>query len=104
MASTSRLDRASPRPVPSTAVVLGAEPLEGHEQPLEWSAAMPGPGVGRRDAHAAVAVGARSATRDRAALAVVLDRVGEQVEQDLLEALAVGEHVRVARRRRLTQT
>ena len=79
--------------------LLGAEPLEGVEKPGQPIRAEAGAGVGHRDASeggkAALLRGAEDlvANRDGAAGAVVFDGVAEQVQQHLLEPLAIGLHV-----------
>jgi hypothetical protein len=55
---------------------------------------MPGPPIGHLDQHG-VPVPAQGQD-GRASLPVVLDRVRQQVQQDLLEALPIGQEVRVA--------
>jgi hypothetical protein len=77
--------------------LLPAQPLEGHEQPLQgcrWDA---GPGVADRDPQP-LARDPLAPEADSAARTVVLDRVGQQVQQDLLEALPVAEDMVVAGR------
>ena len=74
--------------------LLGPQALEGRKQPFQ--------SVGR-DARAGVdhlepqpaRRGGRIRKRDRAPLAVVFDRVGEEVQQHLLEPLRVGQNVLV---------
>jgi hypothetical protein len=69
--------------------VLGAEAVELGEQPRQLVGGDARTGVGDRDADAAVVAGV-AGEADAAAVAVVLDRVGRQVQQDLLEPLPVG--------------
>ena len=86
--------RPSPRPGPATApgrgrcprrrVALGAEALERREQPLEVARARCRGPVSVTRCAAAGRRRARSATRPSPPGAVVLDRVRQQVEQDLL--------------------
>ena len=79
---------------------VGAEPLERQEQRARARPrAMPAAGVG--DSDSAARRSGIDVQRDahRPARPVVLDGVGEEVEQHLLEALAVGQHELVAARR-----
>ena len=69
--------------------VLGAEAVELGEQPRQLVGGDARTGVGDRNADAAVVAGV-AAESDAPAVAVVLDRVGRQVQQDLLEPLGVG--------------
>src|SRR5690606_13055362 len=73
--------------------MLGTEPLEGNEQlvhPLRWDA-----GAGVPDAEADPLVGRLADDPHLATFAIVLDRVGEEVEHHLSEPLPVGVHVEV---------
>ena len=92
MASARRLESGRPSPVPSMALGWLATRSKGTKSRSMASAGDAQPGVGDLDAQPAA--GHRLAVQvDAAALAVVLDGVGQQVEQDLLEPLAVAEDV-----------
>jgi hypothetical protein len=64
--------------------LLAAEALEGHEQLVDGLRGDPGAAVGHLDLEP-LGAGGPAGQLDPAAGAVVLDRVGEQVEQHLLE-------------------
>jgi hypothetical protein len=69
--------------------VLGAEAVELGEQPRQLVGGDARTGVGDRDAEAAV-VAVVAGEADAAAVVVVFDGVGRQVQQDLLEPLPGG--------------
>ena len=70
----------------------------GDEQLLDRGLVETRPRVRDADAHALAAVGALDRHANLAAAPVVLDRVRDQVDQHLLQALVVREHVAVAAR------
>jgi hypothetical protein len=78
--------------------VFGAEAVEPGEQPRELVGGDARTGVGDRDTDTAILAG-MTGKADAAAVAVVLDRIGGQVQQHLLEPLAVGLDGRGALRR-----
>ena len=92
------LRQREPEPGALDARLLGAEPLERPEHQRELFGRDARAGVGHFDLDL-VAIHAGT-DRRRAAVAVVLHGVGQQVEQDLAEPLPVGEDVdsRAARR------
>ena len=69
--------------------MFGAEAVVLGEQPRELVGGDARTGVGDRDTDAAI-LADMTGNADAAAVAVVLDRVGGQVQQHLLEPLAVG--------------
>ena len=92
MASIRRLERARPMPVPSMPVLRCPQPLEGHKEPGHLVGTQARAGI----AHQQTQPLARllcAGQRDLAPVAVVLDGVGDQVEQDLLEPLLIGQDV-----------
>src|SRR6266542_219793 len=95
MASTSWRDSARPSPVPSIPAVA-ASSRSKDEQPGDVTLGDPAPGVDDVDAQPITGPGL-GAERHVASWVVVLDGVGEQVEQDLPEPLVVGSHIGVGR-------
>ncbi len=87
------------RPVPFLARAASPALLEGLEDPLSIGLRHPDAGVG--DGEVSTSASACAArTCHRAAVAGELDRVGDQVEHDLLEPELVGVRPRSRRRRR----
>ncbi len=87
---------------PLDGALLARQPLERDEQQLQWLRGDARSGVGHGDAQPLVD-DPLADDMDTAALAVVLDRVGQQVGQDLPEPLAVSEHIAVTGARRVHQ-
>ena len=94
IASTRCLDRASPRPVPSTALRLGAQAIERREQPRR--------ACRRRSRARCRRPRIRSAARRRGLAGhaspcrprrLYLTAFDSEVQQHLLQALPVGQHV-----------
>ena len=71
---------------------VGSESFKRHKQKLEMLGADAGTGVGNLEANPC-RLALFTGNRNRAADAVVLDRVGDQIQQNLLEPLAVGEYI-----------
>jgi hypothetical protein len=92
--TTMRCASASPMPVPSIWVSLGSEPFEGHEEPAHFVCGNAGTGIANAYENRA----ARDLGSDHhfAVLAVELDGVGQQVQENLLQPLAVGGYVKPA--------
>ncbi len=90
IASTSPLDSVSPSPVPSTPFCSASRRSNGANSRCIFSGAMPGP-VSVTLIRTSYPLPPRR-NGDRAPLPVVLDGVGQQVQQDLLEPLEVGAH------------
>ena len=86
--STRLLDRASPRPVPSGRSPFVASACWNSSKMRSWSsAAIPGPVSGTAILHLAVSL--RGGDVDASPLRGELDRVTEQVEDDLADAALV---------------
>jgi hypothetical protein len=103
IASTSRRDSARPSPGALDVGALGAEARERHEQLVQPVGVDAGAGVLDQHAHPAIVgrVARRAGARREQHLAtgpVVLDRVGQEVEQHLHQPLTVGAHVAVGAR------
>ena len=94
IASTRCFESASPSPVPSTPVASAPSRSNGVKSRSSLSAAIPAPGVGDVNAQA---VPGRALTGDghRSAGPVVLHGVRQQVQEHLLQALAIGQDVQV---------
>ena len=90
IASMRLLLRDRPRPVPSTSVFSAPSRSNGENMVDSSSWRIPRPGVRDTDPQSTLGHGAGDV--DVTVRAVVLDRVGEQVDQHLLDALLVGEH------------
>ena len=84
-------DRARPTPVPSMPVCSSAEAVEGLEHAVQVLGADAAAGVGNREPHEPRRQG-RARQVDAPTGVVVLDRVGQQVQEHLHEALPVGGH------------
>ena len=91
IASARPRESVSPSPVPSTSVGR-REPLERQEHARSCLGSESGPGVGDGDAQLP-GVGLAKTRPTRPPGRLYLIAFDEQVEQDLLEALRVGEHV-----------
>ena len=92
-ASMSRLDSASPRPLPSMPRLLGAQTLERRKEPAQFLGRDARAGVADGDAQP-VCVGrgaSRTTIRTCPPVVIVFHGVGKQVEQHLPQPFFVGE-------------
>ena len=89
MASAKARARGRPIPVPSIAVCSASSRSNGSKMRVQVSGQYSRPGVGYRQAGLAGA-GRLAGNGNGSAGAVVLDRVGDQVDQDLPQPLPVG--------------
>ena len=94
MACARLRESVSPRPVPSISVESAARRSNGRNTRAACSLSSPGP-VSTTSSRRRPGVALAEVRPHDAARAVVLDRVAEQVERDLLEALGVGQDVAV---------
>ena len=81
--------QGKPETGPLHPALLGTETLERHEYPVPQLEGDPRAGVGHQDREGAPDLGLPAGKRDHAVLPVVLHGIGQQIQKDLDQALAV---------------